>query len=349
MKRRNAQVLATVVLALALTLGWVSPTSAAPTLYPNPNPGGSTILNNQLPNCSSLSGTKASEMAGQGWTGDWQLPLSIGTRNAWATLLLPCWGTSGAAGPQVFANARVLNDSGTYTAPAPTIRIDLITYWCNGVKTVDPLAPYSYNGGIPNSSVNTWISGANSNPNFCKTAASALTRIDVNWSASWNSTLLVGTASWRPSLWLDGTINAPPANVGLIPLPNGAGETPVVCPYTIVTTDMLSTVSSFFTSFGPWFNCLWTPSGWDRSAQIPDTWQTTGISKTGDIITAVLPGAGSIYCGDLATNTALVSFAINTCDATNAVPSWVKLAIATILVIALLYLFVRRVQWTVTK
>lgn len=340
-----------VLVVLLVGLVAVGPASAAPLNFPNPNNpiGSPSIFNNQLPSCASITGAKADDMAGQGWTGDWQMPSSAGLRNGWAVLMLPCWNPVGATGPTVTSSIWVLNDSGAYTPPSPTIRIVSAKYWCDGTTQNAPGMPINYSGGIPNSSLGTWISVATTvAPTFCISATSTVTRIDVVWAASYGNQLYLGTATWRPQTWTDGVRKAKPTAVGNIPLPGGAGEVPILCPYAINNSTVLDALGSFFITFGPWWACLFTPTGWDRSDQVGAAYMTTGVSRVGDVFAAGIPLAGVVFCGDVVTlplwgNSAV----INTCDQAAAVPGYIKLAVAGVSVLAVAYLFYRRFQWTV--
>lgn len=350
MKRftRNATLAGVVAVAVSL----VTPLSAAASqsVFPNPSPNSNTILNSQLPNCSGITGTKAADMAGQGWVGDWQIPMQIGTRTAWATLSLPCW-TSGAGGPAVYPMMYVINATGTFLTVNPLSRIMYITYTCNGVRQSLPSMPVNgNNSGIP-TAPNSWIQLQNPIfPTFCTGATDVLSQIDVGWSAYFNNGLVLGTAQWRPALWGDGTPKTIPANVGQIPFPGGAIETPVVCNYALDTTDILTTTATFFTAIGPWFTCLWIPAGWDRSGQIPSSYEQSGISRTDDILTAVIPGAGSVVCGTiLDLNAGPFQAQWSSCPMSNAVPAWIKIGIGAVTIVGMLFLFIRRVQWAVVK
>lgn len=337
-------------LSLILTfIGFAAPATGNGFIYPNPSPGATGIRNSQLPNCSSINGTKANEMAGQGWVGDYVLPTASGLRNGAAYLMLPCWNTGATAGPQIFANIWVLNDSGAYVVVTNQVQILMAKYTCNGTDQLDTGAPFNYSGGIPNSTVSTWVQGSNTAPNFCKTATSVLTKIQINWRTNSDSLgSVLGTATWTPAAWTNGTPVTKPTSLGTVPMPNG-GETPVVCPYTIVTTSVLDALSSFFVTFGPWVICLLTPAGWDRSKQIPAAFELGGISRTDDMFSAVIPTAGSIYCGDILTaSLGWINFGINNCALVAATPSWIRIAIGAVCILGMLLLFVRRIQWTVT-
>lgn len=337
-------------ITLALTFaGFASTANAATLIYPNPNPPGTAdVRNSQLPTCAGTAGTKANEMKGQGWTGSAYLPVQIGTRTAVAWLMLPCW-QAGTLAPTVQANMWVLTDTGTFQAQSPTVRISRMSYSCNGINRNVTGVPFNWNGGIPNSTANTWYQGAVSADTFCSNANDRLGEIKLTWQTYFNGSQVIGTATWRPQAWTDGAVRDQFTNVGSVPLPSGQ-ETPVVCTYIVDTTDLLTTISSFFVQFGPWVTCLFSPSGWDRSDQIGQSWQLSGISRTDDIITAVLPLSGSIVCGDILNlNVASINFQMSSCPVANSVPTWIKLAISTVVIIGMLILFIRRIQWTVTK
>jgi len=338
-------------LALSLLLvfvGFAAPAYASWNIYPNPAPGAVGIKNSQLPSCSSISGTKANEMAGQGWIGDRGLPTAAGLRNGAAFLMLPCWTPGSTGGPQVFTRIWVTSDAGTYIALTNQIQITFVKYTCNGADRIDTNVPYSYSGGIPNGTLATWTGGANTAPSFCTTGDSVLTKIQINWKTLSDSLGSInGTATWTPSAWTDGTPITRPSSLGQVPMPNGS-ETPILCPYTINSATVLDALSSFFITFGPWWLCLFTPSGWDRSQQIPASFELGGISRSDDIINSVLPTAGSVFCGDIMVmSLGWLNYTMNNCAAAAAVPTWIKVAIATVSIIAMLFLFIRRIQWTV--
>lgn len=151
------------------------------------------------------------------------------------------------------------------------------------------------------------------------------------------------TSGYTPSI-------AVPTTEGTTQVGGPGYETAIVCTININTADIITTMSSFFTGIPDWATCLFTAQGWDRGSRIPTEWDKGGISRTDDIMTAVLPGAGSVVCGNiLDMQLGWISFQLSSCDVANAVPTWVKTAIATVSVIALLYLFIRRVQWAVIK
>lgn len=346
-----ARVLA-VLSAMSAIVGLVGVTAlaqAAPLIYPNPNPAGtSEVRNSQLPTCAGTAGTKANEMKGQGWTGSAYLPVQIGTRTAVAWLMLPCW-QAGTQAPTVQANMYVLTDTGTFQAQSPTVRISRMSYQCNGVTRNVAGVPFNWNGGIPNSTVNTWYQGAVSADTFCSNANDRLGEIKVTWQTYFNGTQVIGTATWRPQAWTDGAVKDQFTSVGNVPLPSGQ-ETPVLCTYLVDTTDLLTILGSFFTQFGPWVGCLFTPAGWDRSSEIPPAFELGGVSQVGTVLTAFLPLSGSIFCGDVQT---LPVFGhdvpINTCPLATAIPAWAKIATSVVISVALLFIMFRRFQWTVQK
>lgn len=346
----------TVAVALATVVMFVAgglPAHASERVIPNPSaPGSSSVSLSQLPTCSGVAGAKADDMWGQGWIyGSKYLPVQVGTRTAFAGLMLPCWQAAGGLSVQVQVGMYVLTDGGTYAGQTPTIRVTLARYTCNGVDVSDTGVPRSWNGGIPNSSVNTWYpTGIATATSTCKTATDRLSKVYIAYQSYFNGSLITGTATWLASAWTDGTRFTKPANVGEIPLPDG-GETPVVCPYLVDTTDILTTLGSFFTTFGPWVVCLFSPSGWDRAGGIPDSFELSGISRLGDVVVAGIPLAGSIYCGDLISLPywGVANVPINTCVAASAIPSWVKIAAAGLSILAIGFLFFRRFQWTVQK
>lgn len=348
--RNNLRVMSAVLTILGLTFITSTPANAVPFVFPNPNPAGTTgVYNYQLPDCQNLTGgTKPREMAGQGWSGDWQLPIQLGLRKAWSPLLMPCYST-GASGPRVMAGIYALDTSGTFIFNTPTVRLDMVKYWCNGGTFVDSGTPVTFTGGIPGGT-DGWNGGAiNSATGICTGPNSRLTRIDVNWSGAFNGSMIVGSASWRAELWTTGDVNHPPANFTDIPMPSGE-ELPVVCPYAIDTTDILSSMSSFFTTFGPWVVCLFSPAGWDRAGEIPSSWEQSGISRTGDVIAAAIPSAGNIVCGEiLDMELGWINFSLSSCGVANSVPGWIKIAIASVCIIAMLMLCIKRVQWAVVR
>ena len=351
------KILASSALIVSLTFASVASTANAATLlYPSPNPGQATVMMNQLPSCGTqMNTTNAPDLAGQGWTGDWQLPMQIGTRTAWSVLMLPCYASGSVAGTnglRVYAFMKSLNVSGAYTTVTPRSTLLSVIATCNGVRAANTSMPETgANGGIPNA-LGLWTQlQGNTQTNLCNSPSAILTQIEVNWQVHFNGTLITGSARWQPSLWSStGATIQPPNNIGEMPFPGGVVETPVVCGYAIDTTDILTTLGSFFESFLPWFSCLFTPAGWDRSDQIGNSWELSGVSRTDDIITSVLPLSGSIVCGQiLDLNVASISFQMSSCPVANAVPIWIKIAISSVVILAMLFLFVRRIQWTVQK
>lgn len=127
-------------------------------------------------------------------------------------------------------------------------------------------------------------------------------------------------------------------------------ETPLTCSIAIDNTDILTVMSSFFTGIPGWVSCLFVPQGWDRGGRVTPAWNASGVSRTGQIVSAVLPGAGNVVCGNvLDLNIPPLVMQITTCTVASIVPSWIKVGVASVVIIGLLLLFLRRVQWTVTK
>lgn len=335
-----------------LVVGVASPASAATLLYPNPNPIGSTsVLNRQLPTCSGMTAkAKGDEMAGQGWTGDWQLPMQIGTRTAWAVLMLPCYSNplSPQTGAVVYPQWFALETAGTGLTATPAVTIYSIAYDCDGAVRSASGYPQSANGSI--NLLNVWsqtIRGESAA--FCTSPFSTLTSVSVAWGISFNGTIVTGTARWDAVNWGTGEIRPKPANIGAVPFPGGAQETPVVCNYAVDTTDVLTVLATFLPAVGPWFACLWIPSGWDRSGQIAAGFQTTGISRVQSAMVALVPTAGTVVCGELSELPVWgTGVPLDTCSVAGAVPFWAKEALAGLAALALLRQFYRRVQWTLT-
>jgi len=344
--RRAAGGATAILLAVGLTFSISSSAGASTTLYPNPNPAGSpSVRVDQLPSCSGLNEGNA---AGQGWIGDWRMPMQINARTAQATLLLPCRSVGNT--PRVWISEYSITVTGTGGNEVPAAKILSMSITCNG--STQPLAgtPLSSAVGSVNTPANAWYTLMTpvGGTTFCKDPSDQLQRINIAWQSRFNGSLITGTAVWQASLWSSTAAVIPPAtSIGNVPMPGGAFETPIVCTLPVDQTDILTTVGSFFEGFGAWFTCLWVPAGWDRSAQLDAAWKTNGISRVGDVFNAALPGAGSVVCGTvLDINTDLVVFDMSTCPLANAVPAWIKIVIASIATIAMLMLFIRRFQRT---
>lgn len=335
-----------ILLTVGLALSPATSAAALSTLYPNPNGTGTpAVYVSQLPTCSSLNTANA---AGQGWIGDWRMPAQINARTGQSTLLLPCR-TAGQS-PRVWIGEYTINDTGAGGNEEPLVKILTQSVTCDGVTqnvvfTGGQESPW---GSLPTPS-GAWYEVLTPNlGTFCSSGTSQLQKINLSWQSRFNGTNLTGTAEWSAGNWsTSGSLIPPATNIGSIPIPGGAFETPIVCTLAVDTTDILTTIGSFFSGVTNWFTCLWIPSGWDRSAQLDTAWRSNGISRIGDIFNAALPGAGSVVCGTVVDiDTGLVDFEMSTCPAANAVPAWIKIAIASISTIGMLMLFVRRFQRT---
>lgn len=350
---RVSRIVAAIVTTLSLSIvGVVAPVFASPSAIPNPNPPGTSgVLNNQLPTCSGIGGTKADDMAGQGWLGDWQMPMQIGGRTSWAVLMLPCWssGFGGSARLWIMGHSIDTAASGEFVDPATSLT--KVTYFCdNAEHELTGLPATSGSQPIPSGEPVWYLYQSANGGGFCQNATSTITKIAVAWKVHFNGNLISGTAVWLPSTWINGDPKTKPSTIGAIPFPGGAQETPVICLLGVDSTDVVTILGTFLTAFGGWVKCLFTPTGWDRSGRVNAAYNESGISRTGAIIGAVIPSSSFIVCGTILTIAVFaINFTLSSCGISGAVPTWIKVAIGTVTIVAMLYLFIRRVQWAVVK
>lgn len=133
--------------------------------------------------------------------------------------------------------------------------------------------------------------------------------------------------SWEATGWVGPSGWAPPAG-----LPDVDTEPPISCPLEDEGTDFISWLQGFAPAFVTWFDCLWTPVGWDRGGVLSAA-LGTGFGSWVSGVAALFPSS-SATCGVVGPPSGFtllgtsIGASVNTCSL--AIPAWLQQAAAAL-------------------
>lgn len=335
------------------------PANAAVTSY-DPPPRSDVIALTRLPACSFVTGGSVggdAMMDGTllGWTGTPRFLVDNThiSGNSFFELApqIPCW--TGSSLTVAWSTNQLTGDT-----PGSGQALASVEFTANCINTVTGERSqviegyiggayqigFTRNGGLERS----LTSATSITTSSCPRLISLGVKIVRGFSNTPGTVLtpVLGTAVWLPSSWST-------ASGGWTPSVDGSDiggegyELPIICVVDPEGSDIVALIGSAVQEIAEWFPCMFIPVGWDRADKIGHVWSTGNVGELAGAYTDAFPG--SIACGvvfTVSTTMGLGTIAVDTCDADFA-PSWVKIMVSGMIVLAIAGLAIRRIMWAV--